>query len=80
MFTAEETADEMSSGFNRAQKRLSQPAAFRGPRGDVPRTGEEQETQLQVFTRLMGTLGAGRLGGSTKSPVSAGWKNSLVKS
>lgn len=40
MFTAGEMADEMSSGFNRAEQRLPQPAAFRGLRGDVPRTGE----------------------------------------
>lgn len=49
VFTAEEMADEMSSGFNRAEKRLSLPAAFRGLRGDVPRTGEERGESITGF-------------------------------
>lgn len=49
VFTAGEMADEMSSGFNRAEKQLSQPAAFRGLRGDVPRTGEEQGESITGF-------------------------------
>lgn len=49
VFTAEEMAEEMSSGFNRAEKRLSLPAAFRGLRGDVPRTGEERRESITGF-------------------------------
>lgn len=80
VLTAEELADEMSCGFHGAEEQLSL-CCLQRLRGDVPRTGEEQESQLQVFTRLgVGTLGAARRGGSTKSPVSARPKKSLAKS
>lgn len=49
VYTAEEMADEMSAGFNGSRKRLSQPAAVRGLRGDEPRTGEELGEPITGF-------------------------------
>lgn len=54
---SELTADEMSSGFNRAEKLPSEASE-----GTCQGEGRSSESQLQVFTTFVRTLGAERGG------------------